>query len=213
MKRDTTKHYGADIDIESVLLDGCLLDEYCRYQDAKNRRLYLSQEISQTSVGEIANHLLQYNRDDMGKPVEERAPVIIYITSVGGSEDDGFELIDLIENSKTPVYTVNLGYQYSMGFLIGLAGHKRYATKSSKFMHHDGWGSEWNTVSKMQDRLEFVKRTEERIKQYVLSKSNITSAEYDEKYRTEWYMFADEAKDKGFCDYIIGEDCDLDEVL
>lgn len=68
-------------------------------------------------------------------------------------------------------------------------------------------------LAKVQDRIRFDARVEERTKEYVLSRSNLTPEEYDAKFRVEWYMFADEAKERGFCDYIIGEDCDLDEVI
>ena len=61
--------------------------------------------------------------------------------------------------------------------------------------------------------MEFNKRVEERIKQYILSRSSLTSEEYDSKLRVEWYLFAEEAKDKGFVDYIIGEDCDIDDII
>lgn len=61
--------------------------------------------------------------------------------------------------------------------------------------------------------MEFQKRVEKRIKDYVLSRSNVTSEEYDQKLRVEWYLFADEAKEKGFTDYIIGIDCDMDEMV
>lgn len=132
---------------------------------------------------------------------------------MGGDVDAGFELIDTILASKTPVYTINLGYQYSMGFLIGLAGHKRYATQNAKFLMHDGSNLIWNSGTKAQDQMEFQKRVEQRIKQYVITHSNVTSEEYDSKLRVEWYLFADEAKEKGFCDHILGVDCELDEIV
>lgn len=132
---------------------------------------------------------------------------------MGGDVDAGFELIDAILASKTPVYTINLGYQYSMGFLIGLAGHKRYATQNAKFLMHDGSNLIWNSGTKAQDQMEFQKRVEQRIKQYVIAHSNVTSEEYDSKLRVEWYLFADEAKEKGFCDHILGVDCELDEIV
>ena len=131
----------------------------------------------------------------------------------GGDVDAGFELIDTILASKTPVYTINLGYQYSMGFLIGLAGHKRYAAQNAKFLMHDGSNLIWNSGAKAQDQMEFQKRVEQRIKQYVIARSNVTSEEYDSKLRVEWYLFADEAKEKGFCDHILGVDCELDEIV
>ena len=149
----------------------------------------------------------------MGKAPDTRVPILLYVVSNGGEVDSGFELIDVIQSSKTPVYTINLGYQYSMGFLIGLAGHKRFATKNAKYLMHDGSNFVYNSGAKAQDQMEFNRKVEERVKQYILSRSNVTSSEYDSKLRVEWYLFADEAKEKGFVDYIIGEDCDIDSVI
>ena len=78
---------------------------------------------------------------------------------------------------------------------------------------HDGSNFVYGSGSKVQDQMEFQRKVEERVKKYVISRSKITSEEYDSKLRVEWYMFADEAKEKGFVDYIIGEDCDIDEVV
>lgn len=61
--------------------------------------------------------------------------------------------------------------------------------------------------------MDFQRRLDERIKKYVLDRSKVTEEEYDSKVRVEWYLFADEAKEKGFCDFIIGEDCDIDEIV
>ena len=52
-----------------------------------------------------------------------------------------------------------------------------------------------------------------RIRDFVLDNSKLTGEEYDSKLRIEWYMFNDEAKEKGFVDYIIGEDCELGEII
>lgn len=205
-------------DIECGFDDGAILkswgvDELFYLRNLQNRKLYLTEDIDECVIDNVVRHILQYNADDKEKPVEDRKPILLYCSSNGGSIDPGFELVDVILQSKTPVYTINLGYQYSMGFLIGLAGHKRYASKTAKFLMHDGTNFVVNSGAKAQDQMEFNKRIEQRIKEYVLSRSKITSEEYDSKLRVEWYLFADEAKEKGFCDYIIGEDCTLDEIL
>ena len=179
----------------------------------KNRKLYLTEDIDDCVIDSVVRHILQYNADDKGKPVEDRKPILLYCSSNGGEIDPGFELVDVILQSNTPVYTINLGYQYSMGFLIGLAGHKRYASKTAKFLMHDGTNFVINSGAKAQDQMEFNKRIEQRIKEYVLAQTKITSEMYDAQMRKEWYMFADEAKNLGVTDYIIGEDCNLDEIL
>lgn len=213
MQNNRRGFHDIGIEFESIMFESGMVDDLFRLQDLKNRKLYLNDGISQTSVAEIVKSILRYNEDDKDTPIEERKPILLYVVSEGGEVDSGFELIDAIQFSKTPVYTINLGYQYSMGFLIGLAGHKRYASKNAKFLMHDGSNFVYNSGAKAQDQMRFNSRVEERIKEYILSRGNLTSDEYDAKLRVEWYMFADEAKERGFVDYIIGVDCDIDEVI
>lgn len=189
------------------------LDELFKMRDLKQRKLYFNDEVDQFMAAETQHHILQFNAEDKGKAVEDRQPIILYLSSPGGAVGPGFQLIDTILNSKTPVYTVNTGFQYSMAFMIGLAGHKRFATPNATFLMHDGSGIICDSGAKVQDRMEFERRLEDRTRKYILSRSKLTEEEYDSKYRVEWYLFADEAKEKGFCDYIIGTDCDINEIV
>lgn len=209
----TQGYYDIDVEIDRALIEGGMIDEIFYLKDLQQRKLFLNADVDQFSVYDIAKNIMQYNTEDKDIEIKNRKPILLYITSNGGEVDSGFELIDIIQNSKTPVYTINLGYQYSMGFLIGLAGNKRFATPNAKFLMHDGSNFIYNSGAKAQDQMEFQRRVEGRIKSYILSRSNLTSEEYDSKLRVEWYLFADEAKDKGFVDYIIGIDCDLDDVI
>jgi ATP-dependent Clp protease protease subunit len=206
-------YYDIEVSIEKSLIEGGLIDELFYLKDLKQRKLFLNSEIDQFTVADIVKHIMQFNKEDKNVAPENRQPILLYVTSNGGEVGAGFELIDVIVNSKTPVYTINLGYQYSMGFLIGLAGHKRYASANAKFLMHDGSNFVWDSGMKAQDRMDFNRKIESRIKKYVLSRSTVTDEEYDSKLRVEWYLFADEAKEKGFVDYIIGEDCDINEVI
>lgn len=212
--RNTEKgYYDIDVDFEEILADNGMIDGLFYLKDLKQRKLHLNGEIDQFVIEDTVKHILQFNREDAGIPAEERKPILLYVTSNGGSVDAGFELIDVIMCSKTPVYTINLGFQYSMGFLVGLAGHKRFATKNAKYLIHDGSNLVWNSGAKAQDQMEFYKRVDTRIRDFILSRGKITEREYDKKLRVEWYLFADEAKEKGFVDYIIGEDCDVDDIV
>lgn len=56
-----------------------------------------------------------------------------------------------------------------MGLLIALAGHKRFCTKNAMFLMHDGTDFVVDSSAKAMDRLEFNKRMEDRLKQYVVS--------------------------------------------
>lgn len=206
-------YYDIEVSFEKSLIEGGMVDELFYLKDLKQRKLFLNSEIDQFTVADIVKHIMQINKEDKDIEPAERQPILLYVTSNGGEIDSGFELIDVIMNSKTPVYTINLGFQYSMGFLIGLAGHKRYATANAKFLMHDGSNFVWDSGMKAQGRMDFNKKIESRIKKYVMSRSKVTNEEYESKLRVEWYLFADEAKEKGFVDYIIGEDCDINEIV
>lgn len=208
MACDKKEYY--DVPEYKVMID---LQEYMAMRDLQQRKLYISENIYEESIGEYVQHILQYNTEDKGIPVEERKPILVYVSSNGGSVDVGFELIDVIQSSITPVYTINLGYQYSMGFLIGIAGHKRFAMPNAKYLIHDGSTFIWDSGAKAQDQVKFQMKVDERIRQYILDQTNITKKEYDQNFRVEWYMLADEAKEKGITDYIIGVDCNIEEII
>lgn len=209
---------GADgISIETIDLNDIFgregaVEDYLYLEDIKNRRLTLKDTISVETIDDISRHILRYNAQDRGVAIEDRKPILLYLTSDGGDVDAGFELIDVIENSKTPVHIVNLGYCYSMAFIIYLAGHKRYASKNATFLIHDGSSYVSNSSGKAQDTMDFIAKVEKRIKEYILSRSSISSKDYTRNLRKEWYMYAEEAKIKGIVDAILGEDIDIDDV-
>lgn len=199
-------------ELETLETHTTLYDQLCR-QDLHDRHLYLDCDVEIDSVGDIIRSIMRYNTEDKGTPVEERKPIFLYIASDGGDVDAGFALIDIIMNSVTPVYTVNMGYWYSMGFLIGLSGAKRFATQNAKFLHHDGISMMVNSGNKLRDQMEFERRVEKRIKDYVLARTVITEKEYNKHSREEWYMYTEDAKALGIIDTVIGVDCGLDEIL
>ena len=212
MEQTKQAYYDIDIDWDFDIGGGCI-DDMFWLKDLQNRKFYLNENVDQCTVHAIARHILQINKEDEFVPRENRKPIIIYIASNGGEVDSGFELIDIIESSVTPIWTVNLGYAYSMGFLIMLAGHQRYALRNAKFLMHDGSNFVWDSGTKAQDKMDFQRKVEARIREYVIVHSNVTAEEYDSKLRVEWYLFADEAKEKGFVDFIVGEDCGLSAVI
>ena len=199
--------------LEDVLTQNGMIDDLFYYNDVKDRKFFFNEMINDDSVFNIVRHIIDINKQDKGKPIEERKPIMIYLNTVGGDVESGFSMVDTIMNSKTPVHIINIGDGYSMGFLICLAGHKRYAFKNSRFLLHDGCEYIYDSASKADDLKKFTKAINNRIRDYVLDRTNISSQKYGRNRRKEWYMFADEAKDLGVIDYIIGDDVDLDEVL
>lgn len=68
--------------------------------------------------------ILRYNKEDKGKPTEERQKITLFINSPGGDLDATLAFVNLIELSKTPVITINAGMAMSAAGLILMAGMK-----------------------------------------------------------------------------------------
>ena len=207
---------------EDMMRINCDIEEYQNLKDREERRLYLTREIMSLDydegnyyefnswVGQIILDILEYNREDEGKPIAERKPIKLYINSPGGEVVEGFPLISTIELSKTPVYTINIGQWSSMSFLIGITGHKRFALPYTTFLLHDGSTVNYGTTSKALDKAKFDGRFEQEVvKPHVLKHSNMTSAEYDGLLMVEYYMLPQDAKSHHFIDHIIDDIKDL----
>ncbi len=81
---------------EDMMRINCDIEEYQNLKDREERRLYLTREIMSLDydegnyyefnswVGQIILDILEYNREDEGKPIAERKPIKLYINSPGG---------------------------------------------------------------------------------------------------------------------------------
>lgn len=199
-------------DIKTIMNIG-YFEEY-EMSDLEERRLFINGAIDDEIIDTIVYHILRYNREDKGIPVSERAPIKLYINSTGGDVYSGYGLISAITSSLTPIYTINQGTCASMAFLIFIAGNKRYSMKNSMFLMHEGFTGGFDNTSKMRDRMEFeTEQLEEHTRSFVLNHTSIEEDFYKEKYRIEWYMLPEEARRYGICDYIVGKDCTIDEII
>lgn len=186
------------------------------HQDELERReLFVIGEIGFSTVDEAVCMIRRYNREDKMKniPPAERKPIFIHIFSQGGDCFSGNMLLDHILQSKTPVYTINDGIAESMAAMLFISGHKRFAFQRSVLMLHAGSLSLDADVSKAEDFVDFNKRVKEDEAEFVTFHSKLNVNEYKIHSREDWYMKAIEAKDLGMVDFVIGLDCDLDDVL
>lgn len=73
------------------------------------RILYLSENVTNSSIKSVAEKILEYihfdNNNDNKLKNFKREPIHLYIQSFGGSIYDMYALIDIILTCKTPIYT------------------------------------------------------------------------------------------------------------
>lgn len=182
-------------------------------ENLNNRIIVFNNAIDEDVMEDCVLRILKWNREDVNLPVENRQKIIIYIDCPGGETITGFNLVDVILQSKTPVVGVAFSMAASMGYHVFLACHERIAFANSVFLQHDGELAIQNSSSKAKDTMAFFEKLDQRLKEHVLSRTTMTEEFYDKIYDQEYWMFSDDAKKFGIVNKIVGVDCDLDEIF
>lgn len=179
------------------------------YEDLNERVWNLVSEVDD-SLLDFARHVIRWNREDRGIPVEERKPIRLYINSPGGDLNIFYTVKDIVEMSKTPIVAVNLGMAYSAAALLFLSCHERYMLKSSKILLHLGSASLGGSYL---DLMSAVADYQEQVESFVSAiqeKTTYTPDEIESNIASDWYIDADDALAHGAATKIID---DIDELL
>ena len=168
----------------------------------KDRIIFLSEDVNQTSASLIIAQLLFLESEDPEKEIS------LYINSPGGSVSDGLGIIDTMNYIKCPVTTICIGMAASMGALLLTSGTKgkRFATPNAEILIHQpligGQGISGQTTE-IQIHAEQMLKTRERINK-ILSETTGKSIEQVEKdTERDHYLTAEEALEYGLIDGIM----------
>ena len=157
----------------------------------------------ESDVGESVEAFIRFFNqldEEENIPIEDRQPIKIFIDSGGGDLCATLTMIDAIEASKTPVWTINIGTAYSGGFFTFLAGHKRFAYPHATFLYHEGSTINGGDAGKFRNFAEFYEKQLQMLKAITLKYTNISDELYESKKRDDWWITADEAMELGICD-------------
>lgn len=173
------------------------------YADINNRVYWLTEEIGECTL-DLVQYITRWNREDRGVSVEERKPIRIIIDCGGGSLSVSETLSNIIKMSKTPVYSVALGFVASGASVVHLSCHKRFALPNTVFVLHKGSCS---GVSGTYDEIvSFARDYEKQIEmlmEFYIENTKYTEEEIEENIQTDWYIRMDEAIEKGLVDEVI----------
>lgn len=184
-------------------------DQISYYVLEKERIIYLDSAV-EYFVMTVQRMIVRWNVEDKGKPKEERQPIKLYLLSTGGFLMFMWPLIDTMEASITPIYTVNLFMAGSAAALIYLAGQKRFMMKNAKMIIHEGQSEISGDAVKVIDATESYKKELKRMKDFIASHTSISEALIKKKRNNDWELDAEYCLHNGACDKIIET---LDDVL
>lgn len=172
------------------------------YKQLQDRKIIINEEISENIIESVVIPLIDMDNDGTGKPIE------IYLNTCGGELYHGFSLVGIIEKCKTPITIHILAIAASMGLLIAMAGHNNPNVKTichpfSVGLMHSGSRYMEGSSHAVKDTFDFSQSYDDKIKDYILTHTNIDESLYEKIDRKEYWMDADEMKRLGIVDEIV----------
>lgn len=169
----------------------------------KARNLFFAAQFDQKTIMELSKEIIDINDDDdfleeQYKPhgiTIERKPIKIFIDSYGGAVYQCLGLVGIIENSKTPVHTICTGAAMSCGFILLLAGHKRYAYPHATMMYHQISSGSNMKIQDIVEDLKECERLQKWLEDLTVRKTKLKRKALikNRACKTDWYFTPKEA--------------------
>lgn len=184
--------------IKSTPLGDRAFDLYSRLLD--DNIIMLDGEVTDESASLCVAQLLYLSAKDDAKDIN------MYINSPGGSVSAGLAIIDTMNLIPNDVNTIATGLAASMGAMILLSGTKgkRNALPHAEVMIHQPLGGAQGQATDIAIRANHILRTRETLYFMMSTATGKDIDEIAEACERDNFLTAEEARDFGLIDHIIG---------
>lgn len=184
--------------IKSTPLGDMAFDLYSRLLD--DNIIMLDGEVTDESASLCVAQLLYLSAKDDAKDIN------MYINSPGGSVSAGLAIIDTMNLIPNDVNTIATGLAASMGAMILLSGTKgkRNALPHAEVMIHQPLGGAQGQATDIAIRANHILRTRETLYSMMSDATGKDIDEIAEACERNNFLTAEEARDFGLIDHIIG---------
>lgn len=173
------------------------------YINEATRSIWLHDDVCKETMSKVAVYLKSFidNDDKQEQSVIgfTRQPIHFYINTYGGYVDDLFTVLDIMLNTKTPIYTYCSSYAMSCGFYLFIAGSKRFVGQFARLMYHQLSAGNYGTYQDMKEYQEELDITQSTLEQLAIERTQIPQARLDSirERKVNWYIRQDEAIELG----------------
>lgn len=175
-----------------------------------DNNIYFRGQINNTNINILDGLIRKANTDfkelkaKNPKTKMKSKPLYLFIMSFGGSLFAGFRGVDIIKNSKIPIYTVIEGYAMSAGTLLSMAGKKKYAYENSFILIHQLFGVAMGTYEKLEDEHKNHTLMMNKIRRFYIkhSKGKLNEEELKEMLKHDLLLETDKCLEYGIIDKI-----------
>ncbi len=165
----------------------------------KERIIFLSEEVNETSASVVVAQLLFLESEDPGKDIQ------LYINSPGGSVTDGMAIYDTMNYIKCDVSTICIGMAASMGAFLLSSGAKgkRFALPNAEIMIHQPSGGAQGQATEIRIVAEQILKIRKRLNEILAANTGQPLEVIEADTERDNYMTAEEAKAYGLVDEVI----------
>lgn len=172
-------------------------------------KIYFNGEVSKDSMNMLKREVLatgkkiltQYN--EIGIYKTDQMPLKLYINSPGGAMSAGWDFIDFMNDYHLPIHTIGTGTVASMGVNLLLAGTKRYITPNTHLLVHQFSAGVQGKRQEILDYMKHFDHIHEQTVAFISKNTKLDEKQVTEMLKSESWMNAKEAHEKGFCDALI----------
>lgn len=178
--------FGSDANLQ--LADPSLVQYY---HDLANRSIWIDSEINASTL-DIVSKIIRWNREDKGKPVDERKPIKLFFLSPGGDLEIEEAVVSTIRLSQTPIWGIAMGMVASAASLIYLSCHKRFALPNAYLIIHQGSAQMGGNYDQMVAAMKDYEEQIERMTRFYIENTDYTEEEIRANIKTDWYVRGEE---------------------
>lgn len=178
--------FGSDANLQ--LADPSLVQYY---YDLANRSIWIDSEINASTL-DIVSKIIRWNREDKGKPIDERKPIKLFFLSPGGDLEIEEAVVSTIRLSQTPVWGIAMGMVASAASLIYLSCHKRFALPNAYLIIHQGSAQMGGNYDQMVAAMKDYEEQIERMTRFYIENTDYTEEEIRANIKTDWYVRGEE---------------------
>ncbi len=165
-----------------------------------DRIVFISGEVNDEMANAICAQLLFLQSQDAKKEIS------VYVNSPGGSVTAGLAIYDTMQFVKCPIATYCIGQAASMGAVLLTAGDKgrRFSLPNARIMIHQPWGGAEGKASDIEITAREILRLKEKLNEILAKHSGKKLSEVVKDTDRDHFMSAEEAKEWGLIDEVLG---------
>jgi ATP-dependent Clp protease protease subunit len=167
----------------------------------KDRIVFLAGPVTDTLANAIIAQLLFLASQDPKKDIQ------LYINSPGGSVTAGMAIYDTMQYIRPDVSTVCVGMAASMGAVLLASGakNKRFALPNSQVLLHQVAGGVSGEAIEIEITAKQIIKIREKLNTIISKHTGQPLAKIQKDTDRDFYLSAQEAKEYGVVDEVIGE--------